>query len=367
MNNSIDNLFINIIKTFKKRLYLFIFLIFVLFCVNIIYILISSQQKNEKYIFKFVAYDMYSNLNSKLSQFLHINNQLNEALNSRTSICSREINFSSDDSIQNTLVQKILDSKYRCSASDFSERAIKKNSFVDKYQGIINNEIQKTSIYFPKKVESKIYDKGEIKLLITHKCPESLLCFDVHFADQDTDIEKAKEISAEIILKETDEMYSLITNRVYDIFTFDNTIQISEIEDEIADLKAYYNSTFDFYINSLESVLKLSNDNEVIDFERIDYNLKFLKDQKINLEKNSFTKYLNDSIYLHSKNYTEINKNFLKQSFDYEYNVTLYRKKLSNYAMIFDFNLIFLNMILIFFILFLVTYFSLATSSKDEK
>ena len=33
-------------------------------------------------------------------------------------------------------------------------------------------------------------------------------------------------------------MYSLITNRVYDIFTFDNTIQISEIEDEIADLKA---------------------------------------------------------------------------------------------------------------------------------
>ena len=76
MNNSIDNLFINIIKTFKKRLYLFIFLIFVLFCVNIIYILISSQQTNEKYIFKFVAYDMYSNLNSKLSQFLHINNQL---------------------------------------------------------------------------------------------------------------------------------------------------------------------------------------------------------------------------------------------------------------------------------------------------
>ena len=75
-------------------------------------------------------------------------------------------------------------------------------------------------------------------------------------------------------------MYSLITNRVYDIFTFDNTIQISEIKDEIADLKAYYNSTFDFYINSLESVLKSSNDNEVIDFERINYNLKFLKDQK---------------------------------------------------------------------------------------
>ena len=73
------------------------------------------------------------------------------------------------------------------------------------------------------------------------------------FADQDIDIEKAKEISAKIILKETDEMYSLITNRVYDIFTFDNTIQISEIEDEIADLKSYYNSTFDFYINSLES------------------------------------------------------------------------------------------------------------------
>ena len=42
-------------------------------------------------------------------------------------------------------------------------------------------------------------------------------------------------------------MYSLIINRVYDIFTFDNTIQISEIEDEIADLKDYYNSTFDLY------------------------------------------------------------------------------------------------------------------------
>ena len=81
MNKNIDNLFINIIKTLKKRIYLFFFLILILFCINLIYIFFSSQQNNEKFIFKFVAYDMYSNLNNKLSQFLFINNQLNETLN----------------------------------------------------------------------------------------------------------------------------------------------------------------------------------------------------------------------------------------------------------------------------------------------
>lgn len=361
MDKNIDNLFINIIKALKTRIYLFIFLILILFCINLIYIFFSSQQPNEKFIYKFVAYDMYSNLNNKLSQFLHINNELNDTLKSRTSICSKGIIFASEEPIQNTLVQKILDSKFRCGGSEF------KDNLVSKYEPLINNEIQKTSVYFPKKVESKIYDNGDIKILITHKCPDFLLCFDVHFLDQDIETEEAKDISAKIITKEINEMYNLITDRVYNIFALDNEIQIAEIKNEISDLQIYYESTFDFYINSLESALELSNDNEEINFDKINYNLNFLKKQKINLNKNSFVKYLNDSISLHSENYKKINNNFLKQSFDYEYNVSLYRVKLSNYAMIFDFNLIFLNMIVIFFILFIVTYFSLASSSKDEK
>ena len=162
-------------------------------------------------------------------------------------------------------------------------------------------------------------------------------------------------------------MYNLITDRIYDIFALDNEIQIAEIQDEISDLQSYYDSTFDFYIDSLESALTLNLDNEEINYDKINYNLSFLKEQKIHLNKNSFIKYLNESISSHSKNYKKINNNFLKQPFDYEYNVSLYRMKLSNYSMIFDFNLIFLNMIVIFFILFIVTYFSLATSSKDEK
>ena len=134
MNKNIDNLFINIIKTLKTRIYLFYFsyIYSFLYKYYLYFFLLSKIMKN--LYSKFVAYDMYSNLNNKLSQFLFINNQLNETLNSRTSICSKGINFSSEDSIQSTLVQKILDSKYRCSSSDFSERAIK-NSFVDKYQG----------------------------------------------------------------------------------------------------------------------------------------------------------------------------------------------------------------------------------------
>lgn len=367
MNKNIDNLFINIIKTLKTKIYLFFFLIFILFCINLIYIFFSSQQNNEKFIFKYVAYDMYSNLNNKLSHFLFINNQLSETLNTRTSICSKGINFSSEDSIQSTLVQKILDSKFRCSSSEFGDNATKKISLTTKYEKVINNEIQKTSVYFPKKVESKIYDNGDIRILITHKCPEFLLCFDVHFSDQNIGIEEAKDISAKIIRKETDEMYNLITDRVYDIFALDNEIQIAEIQDEISDLQSYYDSTFDFYINSLESALNLNANNEEINYDKINYNLSFLKEQKTHLNKNSFIKYLNNSISSHSKNYSKLNNNFLKQPFDYEYNVSLYRMKLSNYAMIFDFNLIFLNMIVIFFILFIVTYFSLATSSKDEK
>ena len=118
------------------------------------------------------------------------------------------------------------------------------------------------------------------------------------------DIEKAKDISAKIIRKETDEMYNLITARIYDIFALDNEIQIAEIQDEISDLQSYYDSTFDFYIDSLESALKLNLDNEEINYDKVNYNLKFLKRTKNNLNKNSFIKYLNESIYFsHSKNY----------------------------------------------------------------
>ena len=43
----------------------------------------------------------------------------------------------------------------------------------------------------------------------------------------------------------------------------------------------------------------------------------------------------------HIQKIIKINNNFLKQPLDYEYNVSLYRMKLSNYSMIFDFNLFF--------------------------
>ena len=36
---------------------------------------------------------------------------------------------------------------------------------------------KKLQFIFQKKVESKIYDNGDIKILITHKCPESSFMF----------------------------------------------------------------------------------------------------------------------------------------------------------------------------------------------